>query len=227
MRAEPTNVARTNFRRSLALVLRDAGHEAWLVGGCVRDLLRGVAIVDYDVTTAASAAELVALFPRAVPIGVRHGTVMVPTSAGPVDVTAFRGATLAQEVQVDGVEHQQRLRRERAHRVHVLFGDVVAGDDDQVELDAARAEELGDGRRVRVEHDLDAALLQVADVGLAVLEAVGGEGDLLADRSRRDNHRCRRRCRSRRRSRSRGRSSRSCPSSPCEAASGATVGPCA
>jgi tRNA nucleotidyltransferase (CCA-adding enzyme) len=84
--------------RAVLQRLRDAGHEAWLVGGCVRDLLRGVAIVDYDVTTAASAAELVALFPRAVPIGVRHGTVMVPTSAGPVDVTAFRGATLADDL---------------------------------------------------------------------------------------------------------------------------------
>lgn len=84
--------------RAVLQRLRDAGHEAWLVGGCVRDLLRGVASTDFDVTTAASAAELLAVFPRAVPIGVRHGTVMVPTSAGPVDVTAFRGATLAEDL---------------------------------------------------------------------------------------------------------------------------------
>lgn len=84
--------------RAVLEKLRAAGHEAWLVGGCVRDRLRGVASPDFDVTTAASAAQLLALFPRAVPIGVRHGTVMVPTPVGPVDVTAFRGATLAEDL---------------------------------------------------------------------------------------------------------------------------------
>lgn len=84
--------------RAVLQRLRGAGHEAWLVGGCVRDLLRGVASSDFDVTTSATAAELLALFPSAVPIGVRHGTVMVPTSTGPVDVTAYRGATLAEDL---------------------------------------------------------------------------------------------------------------------------------
>lgn len=84
--------------RGVLSKLRDARHEAWLVGGCVRDLLRDVATSDFDVTTDARAEELVAVFPRAVPIGIRHGTVMVPTSAGPVDVTTFRGATLSEDL---------------------------------------------------------------------------------------------------------------------------------
>lgn len=74
--------------------LADAGHERYLVGGCVRDLLQGRPPGDFDVATAASPAQLLALFPRAVPIGLRHGTVMVPSADGPVDVTCFRaGAT--------------------------------------------------------------------------------------------------------------------------------------
>ena len=70
--------------------LADAGHTAVLVGGCVRDLLRGVPVGDFDLATDAEPVRVLALFPRAIPIGLAHGTVMVPTAAGPVDVTSFR-----------------------------------------------------------------------------------------------------------------------------------------
>ena len=49
--------------RSIARVLRGAGHEAHLVGGCVRDLVRGVAPKDWDVATDARPDRLLALFP--------------------------------------------------------------------------------------------------------------------------------------------------------------------
>jgi tRNA nucleotidyltransferase (CCA-adding enzyme) len=71
--------------------LDGAGHPSFLVGGCVRDLLRGEAPVDFDVATPASPQAVLELFPSAVAIGVRHGTVMVPTRSGPVDVSSFRG----------------------------------------------------------------------------------------------------------------------------------------
>jgi tRNA nucleotidyltransferase (CCA-adding enzyme) len=76
-------------REALA-TLRDGGHRALLVGGCVRDLLRGVAVTDFDVATDAAPARVLALFPRAVPTGIRHGTVMVPAPGAPLDVTTFR-----------------------------------------------------------------------------------------------------------------------------------------
>jgi tRNA nucleotidyltransferase (CCA-adding enzyme) len=76
--------------RALLATLEAAGHRSFLVGGCVRDMLRGRAVADFDVATPASTEELLALFPRAVPIGLRHGTLMVPTRIGPVDVTSFR-----------------------------------------------------------------------------------------------------------------------------------------
>jgi tRNA nucleotidyltransferase (CCA-adding enzyme) len=75
---------------SLVRTLGDAGQEAVLVGGCVRDLLRGALVSDFDVATAAPPRLVLALFPRAVPTGLAHGTVMVPTAAGPVDVTSYR-----------------------------------------------------------------------------------------------------------------------------------------
>jgi len=66
-----------------------------LVGGCVRDTLRGASVDDFDVATSAPVETTLELFPQAVPIGLRYGTVMIPTPAGPVDVTRFRaGGTL-------------------------------------------------------------------------------------------------------------------------------------
>ncbi len=76
--------------RALLASLEEAGHRSFLVGGCVRDMLRGCPVADFDIATPASADELLGLLPRAIPIGLQHGTVMVPTRSGPVDVTAFR-----------------------------------------------------------------------------------------------------------------------------------------
>jgi tRNA nucleotidyltransferase/poly(A) polymerase len=77
--------------RALVATLEAAGYEAALVGGCVRDLARGAPVHDWDVATSAELPALLALFSTAVPIGARFGTVMVPTPAGPVDVTHHRG----------------------------------------------------------------------------------------------------------------------------------------
>ncbi len=70
--------------------LSAAGHRTVLVGGCVRDLLRGAEVRDFDAATDASPDEVLSRFRRGVPIGSGHGTVMVPTAAGPVDVTPLR-----------------------------------------------------------------------------------------------------------------------------------------
>lgn len=70
--------------------LRGAGCEAHPVGGCVRDLLLGRTPGDYDVCTSARPEQVMALFPRTLPTGLRHGTVTVLTESGAVEVTTFR-----------------------------------------------------------------------------------------------------------------------------------------
>ena len=71
--------------------LEAAGHRAWCVGGCVRDSLLGRSPGDWDVTTAALPEETMALFAdRAVPTGLRHGTVTVKTALGGVEITTLR-----------------------------------------------------------------------------------------------------------------------------------------
>ena len=77
--------------RDILETLEATGHRAWCVGGCVRDALLGRAPEDWDVTTAARPEETMALFgDRAVPTGLRHGTVTVRTAAGGVEVTTLR-----------------------------------------------------------------------------------------------------------------------------------------
>ena len=75
--------------RSIARTLRAAGHEAHLVGGCVRDLLRGVAPLDWDVATDARPDRLLALFSGA-RYENRFGMVVVPLPDGAHEVTTFR-----------------------------------------------------------------------------------------------------------------------------------------
>lgn len=70
--------------------LWEAGYAAYPVGGCVRDLLLGRAPGDVDICTAAHPEAVMSLFPAAVPTGLKHGTVTVPTGTGNVEVTTFR-----------------------------------------------------------------------------------------------------------------------------------------
>ena len=70
--------------------LGSAGHEAVLAGGCVRDSLLGRRPSDWDAATSAMPEEVLALFPRCVPTGIKHGTVTVLAPGGKVEVTTFR-----------------------------------------------------------------------------------------------------------------------------------------
>lgn len=75
-------------------ILSDAGHGVWLVGGALRDHFLGQAPRDFDLATDASADEVVRLFPRVIPIGIRHGTVQVHTRTRDVEVTSTPGSGL-------------------------------------------------------------------------------------------------------------------------------------
>ena len=58
--------------------LRQAGHGAYLVGGCVRDLLLGREPADYDVATSATPEQVMQLFPETYAVGAQFGVVLVP-----------------------------------------------------------------------------------------------------------------------------------------------------
>lgn len=72
--------------------LEQAGYEAALVGGCVRDRLMGREPGDYDITTSALPEETLKVFEheRTIPTGLKHGTVTVLHEGVPMEITSFR-----------------------------------------------------------------------------------------------------------------------------------------
>ena len=79
--------ARTIIKR-----LNNAGYEAYIVGGCVRDALLRKTPSDWDICTSARPAEIVQVFQheRIIPTGIEHGTLTVLEKDGSYEVTAFR-----------------------------------------------------------------------------------------------------------------------------------------
>jgi poly(A) polymerase len=70
--------------------LRAAGHQAYLVGGCVRDLLLGAKPKDFDVATDARPDRIMSLFPNSGAVGAHFGVVLVRDGLAQVEVATFR-----------------------------------------------------------------------------------------------------------------------------------------
>ena len=71
--------------------LNNAGFEAWLVGGAVRDSILGRDAHDWDIATNAKPDIVVSLFPKVIETGIKHGTVTVLIDNVGYEVTTFRG----------------------------------------------------------------------------------------------------------------------------------------
>lgn len=90
----------SNITRILDM-LENAGYEAYIVGGCVRDSLMGIQPHDYDITTSALPEETERVFSgmKLIETGLKHGTVTVLSEGEPVEITTYR---------VDGEYHDSR-----------------------------------------------------------------------------------------------------------------------
>jgi putative nucleotidyltransferase with HDIG domain len=66
---------------SIVRTLRERGYQAYLVGGCVRDLLLGREPADYDVSTDAQPEEVMRIFPKTWAVGAQFGVVLVPIAS--------------------------------------------------------------------------------------------------------------------------------------------------
>lgn len=75
---------------SICETLRRNGHEALLVGGCVRDVLLGSEPFDYDVATDATPERVMALLPESIGVGAQFGVIQVPGDGVKVEVATFR-----------------------------------------------------------------------------------------------------------------------------------------
>lgn len=136
--------------------LRTSGYQAVLVGGCVRDFLRGKEPHDYDAATSARPQEIMSACAdlTCVPTGLRHGTVTVLCQGLPVEVTTFRReGTYSDGRHPDQVSFTTSLTEDLARRDFTI--NAMAWDEDgladrfggQADLDAGLIRCVGEPER--------------------------------------------------------------------------------
>jgi len=156
MQGEPRSDPKYRAASAIVRRLREAGHQAYFAGGCVRDLLLGVAPKDYDVATSAKPEEIVALFPKTFTVGAHFGVVLVCTAqdGGPeiaTEVATFRNdGAYSDGRRPDAVRFSSDPREDVQRRDFTINGML---------LDPIAYEATG-------------------DLGASVLDYVGGRDDL-------------------------------------------------
>lgn len=82
----------SEFQKALPILtkIKEAGYEAYFVGGSVRDVLLERSIHDVDIATSSYPEETKAIFNRTVDVGIEHGTVLVLENGGEYEITTFR-----------------------------------------------------------------------------------------------------------------------------------------
>lgn len=112
--------------------LREQGHTAYWVGGCVRDLLLGREVKDFDVATSAHPDEILRLFPRAEFIGAAFGVVLVKGEDCAVEVATYRSERAYRDGRrPDEVQYETEPRLDASRRdftINALFHDPMSGE---------------------------------------------------------------------------------------------------
>lgn len=89
-RTENSKLNKKSLALQIVRTLRDNGHEAYFVGGCVRDLLLKNPPKDFDVATDAVPERIASLFPKTVPVGAKFGVMLVVSGGHSFEVATFR-----------------------------------------------------------------------------------------------------------------------------------------
>ena len=164
--------------RSIVARLRSAGHRAYLVGGCVRDLLLERAPQDYDVATSATPDEILAQYPEGNRVGAHFGVVLV----GEVEVATFRSDRgYADHRRPDSVRFETDPRQDALRRdftINALMMDPESGEvldftGGRDDLDRRMIRTVGEpGRRFAEDHlRLLRAVRFAARLGFTIEEA--------------------------------------------------------
>lgn len=112
--------------------LQRRGYRAYLVGGCVRDRLRGIPPTDFDIATNARPAELLAIFPSSIEAGASFGVVYVRNGEAEVQIASFRREGQYPDGRhPDAVAFVDDPREDAARRdftVNAMFEDPFSGE---------------------------------------------------------------------------------------------------
>jgi putative nucleotidyltransferase with HDIG domain len=122
-----------SLARAVIAKLRSAGQQAWLVGGCVRDLLLGCHPKDYDVATDARPDRLMDLFPKSGRVGAHFGVVLVRDAFSQVEVATFRSdGDYADGRRPDAVRFESDPRQDVLRRDFTINGLLMDPDTREV-----------------------------------------------------------------------------------------------
>ena len=123
------------FATSIVQTLRQSGFQAYLVGGCVRDLLLGREPKDYDVATNATPQQVMNIFPETYAVGAQFGVVLVPVPDGdaPSEISAgilskshaVEVATFRSDIGYSDGRHPDEVRFSRDAREDVARRDFT------------------------------------------------------------------------------------------------------
>jgi poly(A) polymerase len=146
-----------DFAISIVRTLREHGHKAYLVGGCVRDLLLDREPADYDVATDATPDEVMRIFPDTYAVGAQFGVVLVPLPTNLVskdENDVVEVATFRSDIGYSDGRHPDQVRFSKDPREDVGRRDFTING---LLLDPVANEVLDyvDGRK-----DLDAGLIR-------------------------------------------------------------------
>ncbi|HLQ39818.1 MAG TPA: CCA tRNA nucleotidyltransferase [Tetragenococcus sp.] len=125
------------YERALPVIrkIEQAGHNAFFVGGSVRDCLLQQSIHDVDIATSAFPEEIKAIFPRTIDVGIKHGTVLVLTNLGQYEITTFRTESAYQDYRrPDQVKFVRSLEEDLRRRDFTINAFALKQDGEVIDL---------------------------------------------------------------------------------------------
>jgi poly(A) polymerase len=123
-----------DFATSIVQTLRQCGFQAYLVGGCVRDLLLGREPKDYDVATDATPPQVMEIFPETYAVGAQFGVVLVPaprdepgdeSASASSHADAVEVATFREDIGYSDGRHPDKVRFSQDPREDVARRDFT------------------------------------------------------------------------------------------------------
>src|SRR5438309_447377 len=154
-----------DFAISILRTLHDQGYQAYLVGGCVRDLLLGREPGDYDIATDATPEQVMRIFPQTYAVGAQFGVVLVPMAVDP-SVTS-----VVDQADVNHGRHRGKTVEVATFRSDIGYSDGRHPDQVRFSKDAKQDVE-------RRDFTINGLLLD--PMTNEVLDYVGGQKDLQA-----------------------------------------------
>jgi poly(A) polymerase len=179
--------------------LIQAGFEAYFVGGCVRDFVRGVTPGDYDIVTSALPDQVIRLFERTVAVGAKFGVVVVMAGGHSYEVATFRSDDVYEDGRRPSQVHFSSAKEDvfrRDFTINGLLMDAKTGEildyvDGRADIEKKIIRTIGDPVRrfnedylrmlrairfaANLDFDLDGATRQAIAQNVSKIKAISAE----------------------------------------------------